>query len=128
MKLSVNEALIMSITCGAVILFCRAFPYIFFKTAPRSNTAGAFLDFVERIAPPAAMTVLAFNALGPSLKTLVVSLINIIMSVPLLNETGPSLAALLAAVLTALVHLWKRNPLLSIFGGTAFYMIMQRLI
>ncbi len=113
---SVKEALGLSFAMGAVILFCRAFPFLFFGsgTAEGKNSPGApslkekFLAFVERIVPPAAMTVLAVNALGSAF----------------LDNLGTALAGLAAAVFTAVTHLWKRNALLSIFGGTALYMLL----
>lgn len=35
---------------------------------------------------------------------------------------------LLAVAAVVLLHLWRRNTLLSIFGGTAFYMVLVQLI
>lgn len=37
----------------------------------------------------------------------------------------PELLAILAVVA---LHLWKKNTLLSIFGGTAFYMVLVQLV
>ncbi len=34
------------------------------------------------------------------------------------------LPAIIAGVAVALLHIWKGNTLLSVFGGTAFYMIL----
>jgi len=65
---------------------------------------------VEKIVPPAAMTVLAVNALGASFQ----------------GNARDGLLTLAASVLTAGLHLWKRNPLISILGGTALYMILSR--
>ena len=92
---------------GAVILFCRALPFLFFKRTGSSR----FADFVEKIVPPAAMTVLAFNALGAPFK----------------ENPRDGLLVLAASVFTALIHLWKRNTLLSILGGTAVYMLLFRI-
>ncbi|MEN6499152.1 MAG: AzlD domain-containing protein, partial [Rectinema sp.] len=36
--------------------------------------------------------------------------------------------ALVAGALTALLHFWKRNVLLSIVGGTALYMALIRVL
>ena len=125
MSLSVIEAVVFTAACGAVIFFCRAFPFLFFKvTAQRSGTAGVFFDFVERVAPPAAMTVLAFNALGPYLRTGVAALLNAITASGQFIELDRPLAVFIAAFLTTVLHLWKRNPLISIFGGTAAYMVI----
>ncbi len=35
---------------------------------------------------------------------------------------------LLAIVAVVALHLWKKNTLLSIFGGTAFYMVLVQLV
>jgi branched-subunit amino acid transport protein AzlD len=51
---------------AAVIFFCRIFPFLFFREKTGNamrDRSGAFLAFVEKTAPPVAMTVLAFNAL-----------------------------------------------------------------
>ncbi|MDR2434454.1 MAG: AzlD domain-containing protein [Treponema sp.] len=110
-----NEALALTFVMGAVILFCRAFPFLFFREPPAEGAGSrraAFLNFVEKIVPPAAMTVLAFNSLAGPLKG------NLREAIPVLS----------AACFTALVHLWKRNPLISIFGGTALYMVLERIV
>jgi len=122
-KTSTGEALILSVVMAAIIFFCRIFPFLFFRGKNGSGNkdaaadiqgerGAAFLAFVEKTVPPAAMTVLAFNALAGPMK-----------SNP--REIIPSLAA---AALTAIVHLWRRNPLISIFGGTAAYMMLTRFL
>jgi len=121
---SPTGALFLALAMGAVILFCRAFPFLFSlwgKNAARQNEEAnkdegsspkaAFFAFVEKTVPPVAMTVLAFNIMGSSFR----------------DNPGDGLLVLAASVFTALVHLWKRNSLLSIFGGTALYMILERI-
>jgi len=117
---SVNDALGIVFAMGAVILFCRAAPFLFFAGKKSQGNdaviAGskkeAFLKFVEKTVPPVAMTVLAFNALGTSFR----------------DNPKDGILVLAASVFTALVHLWKRNSLISIFGGTALYMILARVV
>ena len=52
-----NEALVMTFAMGAVILFCRAFPFLFFREPPaegaktRGGGRAAFLNFVEKPYP-----------------------------------------------------------------------------
>ena len=130
MKTSFAEAMGIVLAMGAVILFCRAFPFLFFSRVRSAQSKGTktFLDFVERITPPAVMTVLTFNALGPSIKNLAFDFASFLSSSPLSTEWSGSLAIVIAAILTALIHLWKRNALISIFGGTASFMILQRVI
>ena len=129
MQMTSTEAVGIVFAMGAVIFFCRAFPFIFFSRVKTAQSKGtkAFLNYVERIAPPVAMTVLAFNALGPSLGNLARTLVSALSSSPVPGEFHASLAVFIAAVLTCLTHVWKRNALISIFGGTAVYMILQRL-
>lgn len=35
---------------------------------------------------------------------------------------------LLACVLVAVLHIWKRNTLISVFGGVIFYMVLVQLV
>jgi len=118
---SVPEAMGMVLAMGAVIFFCRAFPFIFFSRNKDTDSASGssseksgikrLIDFAEKIIPPVAMTVLTFNILGASFKA----------------DQPDGLLALGASAITAVLHLWKRNFLISILGGTAIYMILCRL-
>lgn len=110
-----KEALLLVLAMGAVILFCRLFPFLLFsrdKAGDRgkSKAVDALLEFVEKIVPPAAMTVLAFNALGAAFK----------------ENSGDGLFVLTSSVFTAFLHLWKRNSLVSILGGTILYMLLSK--
>ena len=111
MTTGVNEALTLTIAMAATIFFCRLSPFLFFRSKKNNDTLyNAFLVFVEKTVPPVAMTVLAFNALAGTVHT----------------EPRELIPALAAAVFTALIHLWRRNPLISIFGGTALFMLLSR--
>jgi branched-subunit amino acid transport protein AzlD len=109
----------MALVMGAAVLFCRAIPFLFFRDTgcntgkPLSGrTPGSrFRSLAERAAPPVTMTILAVNA----------------MSGPIRESPHAAFPVLAASLFTALVHLWKRNSLLSIFGGTAVYMVLSRL-
>jgi len=114
---SVTEALGMVFAMGAVIFFCRAFPFLFFsrnKGVDSTDGKGGvkrIINFAEKIIPPVAMTVLSFNILGASF----------------IADLRDGFFVLGASLVTALLHLWKRNFLISILGGTAIYMILCRL-
>jgi len=106
-----EEAIIIILAMGAVIFFCRALPFLLlFRSGERgkSKAMGIFLDFVEKIVPPAAMTVLAFHALGGAFR----------------GDLQDGFLVLAASVFTALLHLWKKNFLLSILGGTILYTLL----
>jgi branched-subunit amino acid transport protein AzlD len=93
---------------AAVTILCRAAPFLFFlKRRPP-----AIVDYLQRYIPPMIMTVLVLG-----------------------SYKGLSLAAwpyglpeIIAGLSVAGLHLWKRNTLLSILGGTALYMILIRIM
>ena len=45
-----------------------------------------------------------------------------------LTEAPHGLPALFAVAVTAALHVWKRQMIVSIFGGTAVYMLLLRLL
>jgi branched-subunit amino acid transport protein AzlD len=118
--LSIGEALIQTAVMGGVIFFCRALPFFLFRNRKKagaeegkgSTRFAPLLSLVEKAAPPAAMTVLAFNSI----------------SAPFKESLPAGLPVLIASGFTALVHLWKRNSLISIFGGVLVYLILERLL
>lgn len=85
------------------ILFCRAIPFLF------KIKQNKFIEFVENYIPPIAMTVLAVSAL-----------------VTINWSYKPyGLPEAIAAISIIIVHLWKRNALISILGGTALFMLLK---
>ena len=110
---SLREALGLVFAMGAVILFCRASPFLFFSRNKNDTLRmKVFLDFIEKTVPPVAMTVLALNEIASSF----------------LSNIRGGFLVLAASLFTALLHLWKRNALVSIFAGTAVYMILIRIV
>ncbi len=130
--LSLSQVFIAVFAMALVIFLTRALPFIFFsfkKDSPSlevSEKKNYFILFVERVVPPVAMTALAVHALfSPFLK----NLFNEILHTGVLHidrlETS-AFAGFFAALFTALLHLWRRNALLSIGGGTVLYMLFIR--
>jgi branched-subunit amino acid transport protein AzlD len=107
MKTAIPEALIASAIMMLIIAACRALPFIFFS----GKKTPAFVGFIERTMPPVAMTVLA-----------VASYTGLPWATPL-----RVLPEVVAGIFVVLVHLWKRNVLLSIVGGTILYMLLRSL-
>jgi len=113
---SATEAFGMVFAIGVVVIFCRAFPFLFFSRGANDLTdkksgVKRLINFAEKIIPPVAMTVLTFNILGASFKA----------------DSLDGFFVLGASAVTAVLHLWKRNFLISILGGTVVYMILCRL-
>jgi len=88
--------------------FTRAAPFIFFS----KREPPAFLNYLQRLMPAVVMVVLVFASYKD---------INF-------GAAPHGIPALAAGMLTAGLHFWKRNTLLSIAGGTALYMVLIRLI
>jgi len=118
-KTGTGETLALILVMGAVIFFCRVLPFLLFRkngneedSSKQSKRTKAFLSFVEKTVPPVAMTVLAFN----------------FITLPYKESLSEGTTALAASVFTALVYILKRNPLISIFGGTAVYILLERFL
>ena len=106
--LSIAEALIAAAVMALIIVSCRALPFLFFS----GRKPPAFLGFVEVYMPAIAMTVLAVSSYT---------------SIKWANSPH-GFPELLAGTVVVLLHLWKRNALLSILGGTLLYMFLSGLI
>jgi branched-subunit amino acid transport protein AzlD len=95
-----------SLAAGAMaltIIACRALPFLFFS----GNRPPKTLSFLEIYMPAIAMTVLV-----------VASYTSLDWS-----ATSDAILQLAAGILVLGLHVWKRNALVSILGGTIFYMI-----
>lgn len=100
-----HNALIAIAFFTLIILATRAFPFLLFA---RRNPPRA-LRFVEKYIPPMVMAILVVYCLKD-----------------IQWGIWPSgLREIAAIALVTALHLWKKNAMLSIFGGTAFYMILQ---
>jgi branched-subunit amino acid transport protein AzlD len=106
--LSMRDALIAAGIMAAIIAFCRALPFLFFA----GRKPPAFLSFVEVYMPAIAMTVLAVSSYT-SLKW---------------TAAPHGIPELLAGAGVVVLHIWKRNALLSILGGTLLYMLLSGIL
>ena len=106
--LSLPQVIIAVFACAAVTFATRAVPFVLFPTGriPRG------LLHVTRFLPPVVMAAL-----------LIFSFKNVDF------RTGShGIPALAGLAVTVGIHLWRRNSLLSIFGGTAAYMVLIRVM
>lgn len=106
--LTIERALVAVAAFSLVILATRAFPFLLFSR----REPPAFLRFIERFIPSAVMAILIVYCLK---------------DIDWLS--WPSGVRELAGIgLVAALHAWKKNAMLSIFGGTAFYMILLSVV
>lgn len=106
--LGLEAALTAVFVMAAIIMSCRAVPFLLFS----GRKPPAALRFIERFMPPVAMTVLVVSSFA-SIEWM---------------ERPYGLPELAAGALVVLAHLWRRNALISIFGGTGFYLVLRALI
>ena len=104
----VTKALFVSLFIG-IIVFCeRLFPFaVFSKRKP-----GKLIHIFERYIPPVVMLVLLIYSLRD-------------VRFASLEQWVPSISAITFTIIT---YLWKKNTLVSIFGGTIIYMILIRVM
>ena len=109
MRLNAIQTLIilLAITVGTVIT--RFLPPILF---PHGKPLPKFLQELCTLLPPAMMGLL----LGYSLRNVSFA------------SAGQWLPECIAIAVTAGLHLWRRNSLLSIAGGTITYMLLVQLV
>jgi branched-subunit amino acid transport protein AzlD len=104
----VARILLACFVMGLVTLACRAAPFVFFMR----RKPPPIVDYLQRYIPPMIMTILVLNGLKG------ISFARSPYGVP----------ELAASAAVALLHLWKRNVLLSICAGTALYMALIRIL
>ena len=107
--MSRNQLLITIVIAAFATGLCRFLPFLLFGTGKKIP---GFFRYLGDMLPRAAMAMLLVYCLKD------------------LSFAGPLSAwapALLGAAVSALLHLWKRNMLLSILSGTCVYMLLIRL-
>lgn len=103
------EALLIVLVVAACTLITRLIPFVLFggkRQVPEK------VHYLGRILPPAIMATLVVYCLKGA------------------DVFSPDhgLPEFLSVLLTALLHIWKRNVLLSIAAGTVFYMVLVQMI
>lgn len=121
MDINYTYIFIAIFSTALVILLERAFPFILFS----KKNPPAIITFIEKYIPPMVMAALLFYCIKD---------INFVKQIDSASETFKSvdwhgfIPYLVSVSATIGLHLWKRNSLLSIFGGTGIYMILIRIL
>jgi len=103
-----THALFIVLICAGVTLLLRALPFMFFGGR---GGVPKWVSSLGSVLPPAIMAALVVYCLK---------------SVPY-GTFAEGAFQLIAGAVVVIVHLWKRNTLLSIAAGTAAYMLLIRL-
>lgn len=89
--------------------FTRAFPFLLFSGGDKLPSS---VEYLGKYLPPCVMMVLVVYCLkGMTFASL-----------------GGFLPEIIAVVLVVMLHLWKRNNLISIAGGTIIYMFLIQVV
>ena len=107
--ISSTQAMLMILVVAICTFITRVLPFLFF--GGNKEVPGA-VNYLGKILPPAIMATLVVYCL----KGMV------------LTHMPYGLPELLSVVLVVVLHLWKRNNLLSIGLGTVCYMILLRIL
>ena len=102
--MSLEKVAISIFTMSAITFFTRIFPFIFFK----DKNPPDIIIFAEKYIPPMIMTILVIYCLKD---------INFL----LLPFGTPEIISI---TFVAAVHIWRKNQLISILGGTSLYMAL----
>jgi len=101
---------VAAIAVMAVVTFLtRAIPFLLFG---RGGTPPKVVLYLGRYLPPAVIAMLIVYCLKGVR----------------FQSVGGWLPALIASVVVVLLHLWKKNDMLSILGGTILYMVLVQAV
>ena len=119
---------IASIAVMAIVTFLtRALPFLLFD---RGESPPKIVLYLGRVLPPAVIAMLIIYCLrSPSLA--VPAELTATMSgwlASLVSFFVGWAPQLIAGAVVVVLHVWKRNNLLSIFGGTILYMILVQFV
>ena len=104
----VSKAVFVSLLIGLIVFCERLFPFaVFSKRKP-----GKLIHIFERYIPPVVMIGL-----------LIYSLRDVRFACS--TQWVPQISAIIFTIIT---YIWKKNSLVSIFGGTIIYMILIRVL
>lgn len=115
MKLTALEALTATLAIGLMMFLLRVLPFLIFA----KHKTPAFFSFVEKFIPAVSIAVLFLICFKECTTDL------IFKTATPSGEFFSILSAIFASVVTVVLHLWKNNAMISIFGGTILYMILN---
>ena len=118
MKLTASEALVATFAIGVMMLLLRLLPFVIFA---RRKTP-AFFSFIEKFIPAVSIAVLFLVCFKERTTDL------LFKSASPTTEIPSLIATIVASLVTTLLHLWKSNAMISIFGGTILYMVLNYIL
>lgn len=109
MPISIGKSLAIVFTVAGTIFFTRLIPFLFF---PKGKPIPPIIQYLGKVLPPAVIGMLVIYCLKS------VSLV----------QSPYGLPELISVAVVILLHMWKRNNLLSIGAGTVLYMFLIQVV
>ena len=107
--MSLNEQIITIAIAAVATMMTRFIPFIIFKNSAKTPLS---IKKLGNFLPPAILGILVVYCYKDVA----------------LSFDKATLVSILAGIVTAICHLWKKNMFLSIFGGTLVYMLLYNLV
>ena len=108
MPVSVTQSIIIILVCAACTFAERLLPFLIF----RKGGASPWISYLGKALPAAIIATLVVYCLRTTSFT----------------TPGGFLPQAIAVAVTAGLHLWKRNTLVSVLAGTAAYMCLVQFV
>lgn len=119
--LTTTQAIAAIAVMAIVTFLTRALPFLLFD---RGDHPPKLVLYLGRVLPPAVIAMLIVYCLKSNILAVEANLTSL-LDPAVLNQWLP---ALLAVAMVVLLHIWKHNNLLSIFGGTILYMVLVQAV
>ena len=103
--------ILIIIVTAAVTVFLRAFPFLLFSSGKKCPPV---ITYIGKILSPAAIAMLAVYCLCSTYRS------------KSFADGGWGLPEAAGCIVVIVLQYWKKNPLLSIFAGTAVYMTITQ--
>ena len=108
MPISVTQSILIMLVCALCTFAERLLPFVVF----RKGKTPKMIEYLGKLLPTAIMATLVVYCLRGTTFT----------------SFGAFLPQLIAVAVTALLHLWRRNTLISVLGGTVVYMCLIQFV
>lgn len=108
MPVSVSQSILVIAVCAVCTFAERLLPFLVF----RKENPPAIIGYLGKILPAAIMATLVIYCVRNTS----------------FHSLGGFLPQLIAVGVTVLLHLWRRNTLISVLGGTAVYMVLVQFV
>lgn len=125
MILTTGQAVASIAVMALVTFLTRALPFLLFD---RKGSPPKLVLYLGRVLPPAVIAMLIVYCLRSIDFSATLAALSGGTGQGVLQAAAGWAPQLIAAAAVVLLHIWKKNNLLSIFGGTILYMVLVQAV